>query len=143
MPAGYTSGRETVLRIDHLAVFFIKKRLLERGTIVKAVDGVSLDVGRGEILALVGESGSGKTTLGRAVIGLVRPTGGTITLTDGGEPEDVGNAKGARWKKLRRKLQMIFQDPFASIDPNMRVYDALRTRSGPRASGRRRRWPLG
>ncbi len=127
MPAGYTSGRETVLRIDHLAVFFIKKRLLERGTIVKAVDGVSLDVGRGEILALVGESGSGKTTLGRAVIGLVRPTGGTITLTDGGEPEDVGNAKGARWKKLRRKLQMIFQDPFASIDPNMRVYDALRT----------------
>lgn len=126
MPAGYTSvGQETLLRVDGLEVFFIKKRLLERGTIVKAVDGVSLEVERGEILALVGESGSGKTTLGRAVIGLVRPTGGTITLTDG-EPQDVGTARGARWKRLRKKLQMIFQDPFASIDPNMRVYDALR-----------------
>jgi peptide/nickel transport system ATP-binding protein len=126
LPAGYTSGQETVLRIEALTVFFIKKRLLERGTVVKAVDGVSLDVGRGEILALVGESGSGKTTLGRAVVGLARPTGGRITLMDGEEPQDVGGAKGRSWKKLRKKLQMIFQDPFASIDPNMRVYDALR-----------------
>jgi oligopeptide/dipeptide ABC transporter ATP-binding protein len=115
-----------VLRVEGLTVFFVKKRLLESGTVVKAVDGVSLDVERGEIVALVGESGSGKTTLGRAVIGLVRPTGGTVTLTDGGESEDVGKARGARWKRLRRKLQMVFQDPFASIDPNMRVYDALK-----------------
>lgn len=114
------------MQIEDLTVFFEKKRLLEKGTVVRAVDGVSLGVGRGEILALVGESGSGKTTLGRAAIGLVPPTGGRITLQDGGERQDVGTARGSQWKRLRKKLQMIFQDPFASIDPNMRVYDALR-----------------
>jgi peptide/nickel transport system ATP-binding protein len=111
--------------MEDVTVFFTKKRFLEKGTVVKAVDGVSLRVGRGEIIALVGESGSGKTTLGRVAIGLVRPTSGSVILQDG-EEKNVGTAKGGEWKRLRRKLQMIFQDPFASIDPNMRVYDALR-----------------
>jgi len=111
--------------MDDLRVFFTKGGFLDKVTVVKAVDGVTLRVGRGEILALVGESGSGKTTLGKAAIGLTRPTSGAVFLTDEGE-ENVGTAKGGQWKRLRKKLQIIFQDPFSSIDPNMRVYDALR-----------------
>jgi peptide/nickel transport system ATP-binding protein len=127
LPAGSTEadGQGSVLRMEDVKVYFTKKRLLEKETVVKAVDGITLDVGRGEILALVGESGSGKTTLGRAAIGLVRPSGGKVTLLDG-EVQDVGKAKGKAWRKMRKKLQIIFQDPFSSIDPNMRVYDALR-----------------
>ena len=120
------STRAPVLRVEDVRVFFSKKRLFENATVVRAVDGVTLDVGRGEIVALVGESGSGKTTLGRAAIGLSPLTSGKITLLDGGEEIDVGKARGREWKKLRRRLQIIFQDPFSSIDPNMRVYDTLR-----------------
>ncbi|MDG6925652.1 MAG: ABC transporter ATP-binding protein [Nitrososphaerota archaeon] len=126
LPAGSTeAGPGVVLRAQDVRVYFSKKGFLEKGTVVKAVDGVTLSVRRGEILALVGESGSGKTTLGRAAIGLVRPSSGTIILNDGAEQE-VGRARGRQWKALRKRLQMIFQDPFSSIDPNMRVYDALR-----------------
>lgn len=99
---------------------------MEKTTVVKAVDGVNLEIGKGEVVALVGESGSGKTTLGRAAIGLTPPTSGKITLFDNGEEFDVGKARGKTWKKLRRRLQIVFQDPFSSIDPNMRVYDTLR-----------------
>jgi oligopeptide/dipeptide ABC transporter ATP-binding protein len=126
LPAGSTETvPEDVLRATDVKVFFTKKGFLEKRTVVRAVDGVSLTVKRGEILALVGESGSGKTTLGRVAIGLVKPTSGTVKLLDGAG-QDIGNAKGRKWKDLRKKLQMIFQDPFSSIDPNMRVYDALR-----------------
>lgn len=127
MPAGSTDApQDTVLKMEKVEVFFTKKGLFEKPSVVRAVDGVSLEVGRGEIVALVGESGSGKTTLGRAAIGLSRPSAGTVTLYDG-KTEDIGTARGRRWKQLRRKLQIIFQDPFSSIDPNMRVYEALKT----------------
>lgn len=126
MPAGSTRGDGPVLEVEGLRVSFAKKGLLERPVVVKAVDGVSFSLASGEILALVGESGSGKTSLGRAAIGLVRPSGGRVTLADGEGRRDVGGAKGRQWKRLRRSLQMVFQDPFSSIDPNMRVYDALR-----------------
>jgi oligopeptide/dipeptide ABC transporter ATP-binding protein len=115
-----------VLQTQDLHVFFTKKKFLEKPTTVKAVDGVNLEVGRGEVVALVGESGSGKTTLGRAAIGLTRPTSGKVYLLDDGKQVDVGRARGRQWKRLRRKLQIIFQDPFSSLDPNMRVYDTLR-----------------
>ena len=137
MPAGSTeiggadgkgggTGTEIVLRIEDLQVYFIKNKLLEKRTVVKAVDGVSLDMAKGEIVSLVGESGSGKTTLGRAIIGLTRPTSGRIVIVVDGVERDIGRARGKEWKRLRAHLQIVFQDPFSSIDPNMRVFDALR-----------------
>jgi peptide/nickel transport system ATP-binding protein len=124
LPAGFIDN--PVLKLEDLTVFFTAKRFLEAPIVVKAVDGVSLEVGKGEVVALVGESGSGKTTLGRAAIGLTAPTSGKVTLVEDGIETDVGKAKGNAWKKLRKRLQIIFQDPFSSIDPNMRVYDTLR-----------------
>ena len=84
---------------------------------VRAVDGVDLDVDRGATLGLVGESGCGKTTVGRAVLRLLEPTAGTIRF-DG---QDVGALKGEPLRRLRRRMQMIFQDPFASLDPRQSV----------------------
>ncbi len=124
MPAGSTDS--PVLKLEDVHVDFRKKRFLEKETVIKAVDGVSLEVGRGEVVALVGESGSGKTTLGRTAIGLTPPTSGKVTFVDGETERDVGRARGGEWKRLRKSLQIIFQDPFSSVDPNMRVYDALR-----------------
>lgn len=93
---------------------------------VHAVDGVNLTLGRGEVVGLVGESGSGKSTLGRALLGLVAPTGGSIRYRD---TELVGLPE-PKFRPLRRKLQMVFQDPHASLNPSMTlgraIGDALR-----------------
>ena len=88
---------------------------------VKAVDGVSVDLAPGEVLGLVGESGSGKSTLGRALLGLVRPSGGSITYR-GQEMVGLGEHQ---LRPLRRKLQMVFQDPHASLNPSMTVGGAI------------------
>jgi ABC-type oligopeptide transport system ATPase subunit len=84
---------------------------------VKAVDGVSFDLARGETLGLVGESGSGKTTVGRAVLRLIEPTSGEVRF-DG---EDVLGAAGSRLRALRRQMQIVFQDPAGSLNPRMRI----------------------
>jgi len=88
---------------------------------VRAVDDVSFTVAAGETLGLVGESGSGKSTIGRTLLRLVEPSGGQVLYRG----EDLGAAGAARLRALRRHLQMIFQDPYASLNPKMRVRDTL------------------
>src|SRR5271168_3768628 len=88
---------------------------------VRAVDGVSLDIHPGETLGLVGESGSGKSTLGRLLLRLIDPTSGSIRF----EGRDLLAASPGEMRRLRRDMQIIFQDPFASLDPRFRVEDII------------------
>jgi peptide/nickel transport system ATP-binding protein len=88
---------------------------------VKAVDGVSIELHRGEVLGLVGESGSGKTTLGRSILRLVAPTSGQILL----EGRDLTTVSESEFRPYRRRMQMVFQDPHASLNPAMDLYTAI------------------
>jgi oligopeptide/dipeptide ABC transporter ATP-binding protein len=88
-----------------------------RGRHVRALDGVSLDIQPGETVGLVGESGSGKTTLGRAILGLVPVSAGSIVF-DGA---DITRAKGARRRALGSQIQAVFQDPYSSLNPALKV----------------------
>jgi oligopeptide transport system ATP-binding protein len=114
---------DALLRVRDLKVHFpIRTGVLQRVTgHVKAVDGVSYDVAKGETLGLVGESGCGKTTVGRAILRLIEPTSGTVAF-DG---EDVLAASGDALKSLRRRMQIIFQDPGSSLNPRMRIINIL------------------
>ena len=113
-------GAQPLLQVDALKVHFPVRRGFFQRTVghVRAVDDVTLSIQAGRTLALVGESGCGKTTVGKALLRLIEPTAGTIAL--GGETIDARNAA-----TLRRQAQMVFQDPFSSLNPRMRVADIL------------------
>ncbi len=104
--------------IEDLSVHFPVRKLFRTIGHVRAVDGVSLAVNRNETVALVGESGSGKTTLGRSLLGLVRPTSGKI-LFDG---TDIASTTEKELRPVRRRMGIVFQDPYASLNPTFNVY---------------------
>jgi len=111
--------KEPLLSVRDLRTYFPigGRRLLGQAAYVKAVDGDSFDVHKGETLGLVGESGCGKSTLARLITALLPVTAGKIIL-DG---QDITRLRGRKLRRVRRKMQMIFQDPFASLDPRMTV----------------------
>ncbi len=114
-----TNNNETLLHVDDLKMHFpIYRGVFQRQVgAVRAVDGVSFDVKRGETLGLVGESGCGKSTTGRTILQLYKPTSGAVTF-DG---TNLVTLKGEQMRQMRRKMQMIFQDPYASLNPRMTV----------------------
>jgi oligopeptide transport system ATP-binding protein len=113
----------SLVEVSDLKVHFPVRRglLMRQVATVKAVDGVSFDVPRGETLGLVGESGCGKSTTVRAMLRLIDATSGSVRL-DGSEVLDLS---GAALRKRRRDMQMVFQDPYASLNPRMTVFDIL------------------
>lgn len=117
---------DNLISIRDLSVHFpLSKGLLGEKAIVRAVDGVFLDIPRGSFVGLVGESGSGKTTLGRAILRAAPITKGRITYRDGDVDYDVGSLKKAALKDYRQRAQLIFQDPYAALSPRMTVRDII------------------
>src|SRR5215213_3322436 len=121
-PAGVTS--ETVLEVDDLHVTFAGRS----GGTARAVDGVNLNIRKGEIIAMVGESGCGKTTLARTILGLEKPASGEVRFR--GEPLSYG---GRALKAYRKHVQLVLQDPTGSLNPRHSVYEAVA--EGPRTHG--------
>jgi oligopeptide transport system ATP-binding protein len=116
----HSNGKEVLVRVEGLKKYFPITRgvVIQREVgAVKAVDDVSFTVYRGETLGLVGESGCGKSTTGRTILQLYRPTGGNVFFED----VNLATLKGGPLRRMRRRMQMIFQDPYASLNPRMTV----------------------
>ena len=115
---------QTLLKVENLTKRFVENSgFLGLGKrYIHAVESVSFELKKGEVLGLVGESGSGKTTLGRCVLRLIEPSSGEIEF-DG---KDILNLKGKDLRWLRRKMQIVFQDPFSSLDPRKTVLKIIR-----------------
>ncbi|MCD6466109.1 ABC transporter ATP-binding protein, partial [Candidatus Bathyarchaeota archaeon] len=108
---------EELMVLQDIRTYFYVSKGLFKSLILKAVDGVSLKISKGEIVSVVGESGSGKTTLGRTALKLINPASGKIIF----EGRDITNLTDKDLKWFRRKAQMIFQDPFTSLNPYMTI----------------------
>jgi oligopeptide transport system ATP-binding protein len=110
----------TILQVQDLQMYFpITRGIIFQRQVgaIKAVDGISFDLYKGETLGLVGESGCGKSTTGRAILQLHRPTNGRVLF----EGNSLTEIKGEELRRMRRRMQMIFQDPYASLNPRMTV----------------------
>ena len=115
---------EELLKVTNLVKNFelrVNNGARRKKRIVQAVTNVSFSVGKGQNLGLVGESGSGKTTVGRCILRLIEPTSGSVEF----EGQDLGSLKFEELRALRRKMQIVFQDPFASLDPKMTVGSSI------------------
>jgi oligopeptide transport system ATP-binding protein len=114
----FTDDSEVLLSLQNLQVYYkVGGGLFKEAKYVKAVDGVSLDIRRGETLGLVGESGCGKSTLGKAILRLTEPTGGQVIY----KGKNLAKLSQTQMRDQRKNLQMIFQDPYASLNPRMNV----------------------
>jgi ABC-type oligopeptide transport system ATPase subunit len=116
-------SEKPLLQVEELKTWFpIRRGILSRTVgYIKAVDGVSFTIGRGQTLGLVGESGCGKTTLGRTLLGLDKPYTGSAVF-DG---QDLFGLERSEFRQLRRRLQIIFQDPLSSLNPRMNIFDIV------------------
>jgi oligopeptide transport system ATP-binding protein len=123
-PAPTKAASDALLRVEELKVYFpvMQGIVLQRQVAtVKAVDGVSFTLQRGQTLGLVGESGCGKSTTGLAVIRMLAPTGGRIVF----EGEDISGHEPSHMRTVRRRMQMVYQDPYGSLNPRMKVRDIV------------------
>src|SRR6266498_5570131 len=122
-PASTDHKGETLVDVQHLVKYFpVRSGLLQRVVNqVKAVDDVSFFVKKGETLGMVGESGCGKTTVGRSMLRLIEPTSGAVQF----EGKDVLALRGRELKNVRRHMQIIFQDPYASLDPRVPIGESV------------------
>lgn len=116
------NNTDCLLHVEDVKIYYtVAGKRLGMVDYVKAVDGVSFDVRRGEVFGIVGESGCGKSTLGRGICKLEKTTGGTVVL-DG---EDISHYNDRQMRPVRKKVQMVFQDPYASLNPRMSVFDII------------------
>jgi oligopeptide/dipeptide ABC transporter ATP-binding protein len=115
--------KEVLLSVREITKWFpVDDKLIGKPTsFVKAVDGVSFDVYRGEVLGLVGESGCGKTTISRSILGLIQPTSGSIVF----EGQELMGMKKKQLRRMRSDLQIVFQDPYSSLSPRMQIGDTI------------------
>jgi oligopeptide transport system ATP-binding protein len=118
-----SKNNDTILKVDNLVMHFpIYRGVIQRQVgAVHAVDGISFDIKRGETLGLVGESGCGKSTTGRTILQLYKPTAGHVYFGD----KDLTKLPREEMRKMRRNMQMIFQDPYASLNPRMTINDII------------------
>jgi ABC-type oligopeptide transport system ATPase subunit len=121
MPPG-APGSPALLEVEHLTKHFVRKHgLFSKPSVVRAVEDVTFSIGEGEMFGLVGESGSGKSTTGRCILRLIEPTSGAVRFRG----QDVLGFSKSELRRARRDMQIVFQDPYSSLNPRMRVADIV------------------